>query len=70
MNASAHPTDSSTDAPATPPAPQLRVLQPLRLGDPVRWLRAGWHDLMAARGIALFYGLCFWLMAVVLGAVF
>ena len=70
MNVSAHPTEPSGADPASLPAPQLRVVLPLRLGDPVRWLRAGWRDLMAARGIALFYGLCFWLMAVVLGAVF
>ncbi|MDI1342440.1 DUF2189 domain-containing protein [Polaromonas sp.] len=70
MNASAHPPESIPAAPAEPPAPQVRVLQPLRPGDPVRWLRAGWGDLVAARGIALFYGICFWLMAVVLGAVF
>ena len=47
-----------------------RELRPLRLTDPLRWLRAGWGDLMAAPGIALFYGLAFWLMAVILGAVF
>lgn len=70
MNASAHPPESSSADLATQPAPQVRVLQRLRLGDPLRWLRAGWHDLMVARGIALFYGTCFWLMAVVLGAVF
>lgn len=46
------------------------MLQPLRLSDPVCWLRSGWRDLLAAHGIALFYGICFWLMAVVLGAVF
>lgn len=70
MNASAHPPESATDAPAALPAPPVRILQPLRLGDPLRWLRAGWHDLLAARGIALFYGVCFWLMAALLGAVF
>jgi uncharacterized membrane protein len=47
--------------------PELRTP---RLTDPLRWLRAGWGDLMAAPGIALFYGLCFWLMALILGAVF
>jgi uncharacterized membrane protein len=36
----------------------------------LRWLVAGWRDLAAAPGIAAFYGTCFWLMAVVLGAVF
>ena len=38
--------------------------------EPFAWLAAGWRDLLAAKGIALFYGICFWLMAVVLGAVF
>ena len=47
-----------------------RELVPLRLPDPLRWLRAGWRDLRAAPGISLFYGACFWLMAVILGAVF
>jgi uncharacterized membrane protein len=47
-----------------------RELRTLRLTDPLGWLRAGWRDLMAAPGIALFYGLCFWLMALILGAVF
>jgi uncharacterized membrane protein len=57
--------------PSTPPAaaPPLQITA-LRLGDPLRWLAAGWRDLLAARGIALFYGICFWLMAVVLGSVF
>jgi uncharacterized membrane protein len=70
MNASADPTESSAATLEVQEAPQVRVLQPLRLGDPIRWLRAGWSDLLAARGIALFYGVCFWLMAMVLGAVF
>lgn len=54
-------------APAAPPAPQL---QALRLTDPFRWLLAGARDLRAAPGIALFYGVCFWVMAFILGAVF
>jgi uncharacterized membrane protein len=62
---------TTTDPPDTPaPAAAVRILRPLRLTDPLRWLRAGWSDLLAARGIALFYGVCFWLMALVLGAVF
>jgi uncharacterized membrane protein len=48
----------------------MRELQSLRLTDPLRWLRAGWGDVMAAPGIALFYGLSFWLLAVMLQAVF
>ena len=70
MKDSVPPSESSAADPAPPLAPPVRVLLPLRLGDPLRWLRAGWHDLLAARGIALFYGVCFWLMAVLLGAVF
>lgn len=37
---------------------------------PPRWLRLGWHDLVAYPGISLFYGLAFWCMALILGAVF
>ena len=46
------------------------VMVPLGLRDPLRWLARGWADLRAAPGIALFYGVCFWLMAVVLTLVF
>lgn len=61
---------SHTANPTAATAPARRVLKPVRVSDPFRWLAAGWRDLVAAPGIALFYGLCFWLMAVVLGAVF
>jgi uncharacterized membrane protein len=57
-------------APAAAPSAASRELRPLGLADPFRWLAAGWRDLRAAAGIAAFYGVCFWLMAVVLGAVF
>jgi uncharacterized membrane protein len=43
---------------------------PLGLGDPFRWLALGWRDLMAHIGIGLFYGLCFWAMAMTLAMVF
>ena len=43
---------------------------PLRFTDPFIWLAKGWHDLLAAKGIAAFYGVCFWVMALVLGVVF
>jgi uncharacterized membrane protein len=43
---------------------------PLGFSAPFRWLASGWRDLRAHPGIAAFYGVCFWLMAVVLGAVF
>ena len=64
MNSEAPPS-----APSAEPAPAMQIAA-LRLADPLRWLAAGWRDLLAAKGIALFYGICFWLMAVVLGAVF
>ena len=69
-NQDAPPPSSTVQDPGQEPAAAVRVLQPLRLTDPFRWLRAGWVDLRAAPGIALFYGACFWLMALVLGAVF
>lgn len=37
---------------------------------PFRWLALGWRDILACPGIAAFYGGVFWLMAVILGAVF
>ncbi|MDO9197680.1 DUF2189 domain-containing protein [Rhodoferax sp.] len=59
-------------APYVPPpseAPRKEIID-LRLSDPFRWLLRGWRDLMAAKGISLFYGVCFFAMAWVLGAVF
>jgi uncharacterized membrane protein len=58
--------------PYVPPpseAPPKEILQvhPVHL---LHWLRAGWRDLWAHPGIAAFYGTAFWLMALVLGAVF
>ena len=50
-------------------APLKEIIE-LRLSDPFRWLLLGWRDLMAAKGIGLFYGACFLFMAMVLGAVF
>ena len=45
-------------------------LNPLRFGDPARWLLLGWRDFLRAPGIGLFYGLCFMLMGWALLAVF
>ncbi len=47
-----------------------KAIRPLRPAHVLQWLLAGWKDLAGHPGIALFYGGCFWLMAVVLGAVF
>jgi uncharacterized membrane protein len=51
-------------------APYRPVLQPVGWADPFRWLARGFDDLCAAPWVALFYGICFWLMAVVLATVF
>ncbi len=54
-----------------PPSEEpLKDIQKLSWRAPFKWLALGWCDLMAAKGIGLFYGLCFWTMALVLGAVF
>ena len=58
--------------PYVPPpseAPPREVIA-LSWSDPTRWLLSGWRDLTAYPGISLFYGLAFWCMAFVLGAVF
>lgn len=59
-------------APYVPPpseAPRKEIAK-LRLSDPLRWLMLGGRDLVAVRGISIFYGVCFWGMALLLGAVF
>ena len=45
-------------------------LNPLRYGDPLRWLRAGGRDFLCAPGIGLFYGSCFMVMGWALFEVF
>jgi uncharacterized membrane protein len=58
--------------PYVPPAPvgPRKDIVDLSLGAPLHWLLLGWRDLCAAPGIAFFYGLCFWGMAVTLDLVF
>jgi uncharacterized membrane protein len=63
------PVMATPYVPPPPVGPQA-IMQPLGQGAPFAWLAAGWRDLKAHPGIGLFYGLCFWLMAVTLGAVF
>ena len=59
-------------APYVPPPSDVpaKEIIALRFAAPFRWLARGWLDLWAAKGISLFYGVCFWIMAAVLGAVF
>lgn len=68
------PPDTRVPLPATlprPPAgPASKSIRRLRLSDPWHWLWLGARDLLASKTIGLFYGLCFWGMALLLGAVF
>ena len=58
-------------SPVPVPAAASEVeLRPLRWGDPFRWLALGWRDVRAVPGIALFYGSCFWAMALLIGWLF
>ena len=74
---SIQPPDRESDLPVmgqpyVPPAhegPRARLLL-LSLKDPLRWLVRGFADMRASLGIALFYGVAFWLMAQVLAMVF
>ena len=60
----------STPYVAPPSEAPLKKIVKLPWDAPFHWLALGWHDLMAAKGIGFFYGVSFWLMAVILGAVF
>jgi uncharacterized membrane protein len=72
---STDPAEPAAPPPAAAPADAERggfgpVLRPLRLGDPLRWLAAGWRDFLRCPGIGLFYGGCFTAMGWLLMAVF
>jgi len=71
MNANPKPLDAEP-APYEPPPPLVlgNEIAVLQWRDPLVWLGRGWQDVRQAKGIALFYGLCFWAMAVLLAAVF
>ena len=62
----------ASPAPYVPPPPEgpRREIVALGFADPFHWLRRGARDLQAEMGIALFYGVCFWAMALTLAAVF
>lgn len=59
-----------TTLPRPPAGPAIKDIRRLRLSDPWHWLWQGARDLLASKRIGLFYGLCFWGMALLLGAVF
>jgi uncharacterized membrane protein len=60
------------NAPYTPPPPEMpwAVIETLGWRDPGRWLLRGWLDLKRHPWGGLFYGLCFWLMFLLLRVVF
>ena len=58
--------DGASRTPTTPATPQVR---PIGWGAPLGWLVRGARDMCAFWGIALFYGFCFWNMAMILGEV-
>lgn len=68
----ARPELPASPAPYVPPPPEGPRREIVALGfiDPFLWLRRGARDLQAEMGIALFYGMCFWGMAITLAAVF
>ena len=45
-------------------------INPIGFNDPLRWLWRGLGDMVSQPLISLFYGVCFWLMALILLAVF
>lgn len=60
----------SSQGPENAAAAATLQVQTLGWGDPWRWLALGWRDVARAPGVALFYGLCFWAMALLIAWVF
>lgn len=68
-----HPTPPEpVPEPYFPPPSEAprKTIAVLRASDLLRWLRLGGGDLLAYPWISIFYGVCFWVMALVLGLVF
>lgn len=64
------PVDVASPFIPSPSEAPPKVIVSLRLSHLLRWLVAGGRDMQAHPGISTFYGAAFWLMALVLGAVF
>jgi uncharacterized membrane protein len=72
------PTSSQTGPVSQDPAPYFlpppvgpqALMRPLAWAAPFHWLALGWQDFRAKPGIGMFYGVCFWIMALTLGLVF
>jgi uncharacterized membrane protein len=57
--------------PSESDAPRERIdINPIGLADPLRWLAMGLRDMVSQPLISLFYGACFWVMALIVLAVF
>jgi uncharacterized membrane protein len=57
--------------PSESDAPRERIdINPIGLADPLRWLAMGLRDMASQPLISLFYGACFWVMALIVSAVF
>jgi uncharacterized membrane protein len=57
--------------PSESDAPREQIdINPIGLADPLRWLWLGWRDMLSQPWISLFYGACFWVMALIVSAVF
>jgi uncharacterized membrane protein len=61
-----------TMSPYVPPPSEAprKTIAALQWRDPLRWLARGSKDVLGHPWIGIFYGLAFWTMALVLGAVF
>ena len=57
-------------APAVAAAPVAFTVRRLHAGAPLKWLANGLRDLRASLPAGVFYGMCFWAMALTLGLVF
>ena len=57
--------------PSDSAAPREQIdINPIGLADPLRWLWMGFRDMLSQPWISLFYGACFWVMALIVSAVF
>lgn len=64
------PTDGYVPYVAPPSETPPRTIETLAWDQPLRWLGQAAWDLPAQPAVALFYGVCFWVMAALLAVVF
>lgn len=61
---------ANNESPAPTPASIPPVLLRLKWSDPLHWVAGGVNDMVNSPGVASFYGVCFWFLALLLGWVF